>query len=217
MNRNDLSLRSPKIHGLYAILPELTNTDELINKTQQVLVGGAKVIQYRNKSTNRQLQKHQAGLLLQLCKHHGIPLIINDYLDLTLEIDADGLHIGRDDFAIADARKFLGNDKILGASCYDDLNLAIHAESQGVDYVAFGSFFPSKTKSNTVPVSVDFIRNARQQINIPIVGIGGIQCHHVSTLIDSGCDAIAVCNDLFAIDQTKAKAAEFTQIFTTRI
>lgn len=215
-NKNGVMDQS-RITGLYAILPELTDTDELLRKTQQVLAGGARVIQYRNKSANRQLQKHQANLLLQLCKQHQIPLIINDYLDLALEIDADGLHVGRHDHAISVARKLLANDKILGSSCYNDLDLAIHAQAQGVDYVAFGAFFPSRTKSDTVSVSLDFIRHARQQINISIVAIGGIQCHNASMLVNNGCDAIAVCNDLFATEQTQVKAAQFKQLFAAII
>lgn len=206
-------LKNPGIKGLYAITPEFSDTDKLIDKTQQALAGGVQLVQYRNKSTNRHLQRNQAKLLLQLCRKHQIPLIINDHLDLALEIDADGLHVGRNDNAIADARKQLGDNKILGASCYNDLNLAVHAEKHGADYVAFGAFFPSRTKSNTVPVSIDLVQRARKRINISIVGIGGIQLHNALPVIHGGCDAIAVCNGLFATEQVKATAAQFTQLF----
>jgi thiamine-phosphate pyrophosphorylase len=217
MQRKFAILRALKIKGLYAITPETINTDELVDKTRQALEGGVQAVQYRNKSADRYLQRSQATLLLQLCKQHYIPLIINDYIDLALEIDADGLHVGRDDGTIANARKHLGSHKILGASCYNDLDLALHAERQGANYVAFGAFFPSITKSNTVPVSIDFVQHARKQIKISIVGIGGIQLHNASPVIQSGCDAIAVCSDLFANGQTKAKAAQFAQLFPKMI
>lgn len=196
------------------ITPETTNTDELIDKTHQALMGGARLVQYRNKSTDRRLQEKQAKLLLQLCKHSFIPLIINDHLDLALEIDADGLHVGRGDEPIGEARKRLGSNKILGASCYNDLGRALHAERQGADYVAFGALFPSQTKPDTVPVTDDFIRNARKQINIPIVGIGGIKPHNASSAIHNGCDAIAVCHSVYTAKSVKTEVMQFTQLFS---
>lgn len=207
-------LSNPKIKGLYVITPETANTDELIDKTHQALIGGARLVQYRNKSTDRRLQEKQAKLLLQLCKHSFIPLIINDHLDLALEIDADGLHVGRDDETISEARKRLGSNKILGTSCYNDLERALHAERQGVDYVAFGAFFPSQTKTDTVPVTGDFIRNARNRINIPIVGIGGIEPHNALSAIHSGCDAIAVCHSVYTAKSIKTQTMQFAQLFS---
>lgn len=196
------------------ITPEMANTDVLIDKTHQALIGGAQLVQYRNKSTDRQLQKKQAKLLLQLCKNHSIPLIINDHLDLALEIDADGLHVGRGDETIGEARKQLGDNKILGASCYNDLQRALNAERQGADYVAFGAFFPSQTKLDTLPVTGDFVRNARKQINIPIVGIGGFEPQNAPSAIHSGCDAIAVCHGIYAAESIKTRARQFTQLFS---
>ncbi|AEJ01517.1 Thiamine-phosphate pyrophosphorylase [Nitrosomonas sp. Is79A3] len=206
-------MRNPKINGLYAITPELENTGGLLDKTRQVLEGGAQLIQYRNKSANRILLKEQAGLLLQLCREYTVPLIINDYLDLTIEIGADGLHVGQHDAAIAKARNQLGDDKIIGASCYNNLNLALQAEKEGVDYVAFGAFFPSLTKPNTVSVTMNLIAEAKNKITVPIVGIGGIRLTNAKKVIQSGCAAIAVCNDLFQSVNIKAKAAQYAQLF----
>ncbi|WP_348225765.1 thiamine phosphate synthase [Nitrosomonas sp. Is79A3] len=198
---------------MYAITPELENTGGLLDKTRQVLEGGAQLIQYRNKSANRILLKEQAGLLLQLCREYTVPLIINDYLDLTIEIGADGLHVGQHDAAIAKARNQLGDDKIIGASCYNNLNLALQAEKEGVDYVAFGAFFPSLTKPNTVSVTMNLIAEAKNKITVPIVGIGGIRLTNAKKVIQSGCAAIAVCNDLFQSVNIKAKAAQYAQLF----
>lgn len=207
-----LSLRNPTISGLYAITPELENTDDLLGKTRQVLEGGAQLIQYRNKSANRILLKEQAELLLQLCREYEVPLIINDYLDLAIEIDADGLHVGQHDAAIVKARNQLGDNKIIGASCYNNLVLAIQAEKEGADYVAFGAFFPSSTKPNAVSVTVNLICEAKKKIAAPIVGIGGIRVTNARKVIQSGCAAIAVCNDLFHTGNIKAKAAHYAQL-----
>lgn len=207
------ALRNPRISGLYAITPDLANTGDLLDKTQQALEGGARLVQYRNKSADKILLKEQAGLLLQLCKAHEIPLIINDHIDLAVAIGADGVHVGRDDLAVAAARKQLGQGKIIGASCYNNPDWALQAEKQGADYVAFGAFFPSMTKPDAVAVSVNLAGQAKQKITIPVVGIGGIRLTNAGMVIQSGCDAIAVCNDLFQAGNIKAKAAQYAQLF----
>lgn len=207
------SLKSPEISGLYAITPDLENTNDLLNKTQQVLEGGAQLIQYRNKLAGEILLRKQAKLLLQLCREYEIPLIINDHLDLALEIDADGLHVGQNDVPITKARSQLGQNKMIGASCYDNLDLAIQAEKEGADYVAFGAFFSSLTKPDTVSVSMNLVDQAKKKISIPIVGIGGIKLTNARTVIQSGCVAIAVCNDLFHTENIKATTAQYSQLF----
>ena len=207
-------MNKPKINGLYAITPDLSNTTDLLDKTQQVLAGGAQLIQYRNKSADDALRREQAGLLLQLCREYQVPLIINDHIDLAVALDADGVHVGRDDHSIGDARRQLGQDKIVGASCYNNLDLALRAEELGADYVAFGAFFPSLTKTNTVPVSPHLVDHAKQKVTVPIVGIGGIRLANAATVIRSGCDAIAVCNDLFATENVEAQARRYARLFT---
>lgn len=206
-------MRNPKISGLYAITPELENTDDLLDKTRRVLEGGAQLLQYRNKSASRILLREQAGLLLRLCREHGVPLIINDYLDLVIEIDADGLHVGQQDASILKVRNQLGCNKIVGASCYNNLDLALQAEKEGADYVAFGAFFPSLTKPNTVSVTMNLIGEAKNKITVPIVGIGGIRLTNAKKVIQSGCAAVAVCNDLFQSENIKVKAAQYAQLF----
>ncbi len=210
------SLRNRKISGLYAITPEIENTDDLLDKTRQVLEGGAQLIQYRNKSANRILLKEQAKLLLQLCREYEIPMIINDYLDLAIEIDADGLHVGQHDTSVLKTRDQLGCNKIIGASCYNNMGLAIQAEKEGADYVAFGTFFPSLTKPNAVSVTVNLICEAKKKIAVPIVGIGGIRLTNARQVIQSGCAAIAVCNDLFYTGNIKANAAHYAQLLAKK-
>lgn len=204
----------PKISGLYAITPNLANTDELLAKTRQVLIGGARLIQYRNKSANAALLREQAGLMRQLCSEYRVPLIINDHIDLVIAVDADGVHVGQEDAGVVEARKRLGENKIVGASCYNNLERAQRAEQDGADYVAFGAFFSSLTKSNTVPVSKHLAGQAKQKISVPIVGIGGIRLVNARQVITSGCAAIAVCADLFLSDNITMQAEQFTQLFT---
>jgi len=206
-------VKETKISGLYAITPDLHNTDDLLDKTQQVLAGGARLIQYRNKSADDALRRKQAGLLLQLCREYKVPLIINDHIELAGGLDADGVHVGRDDGSIGEARRQLGRDKIVGASCYNNLDLALRAEESGADYVAFGAFFPSRTKTDTVPVTTHLIDQARQRVTVPVIGIGGIRLANAMTVIQSGCDAIAVCNDLFAAENIHTQAKQYARLF----
>ncbi|MEK7772501.1 MAG: thiamine phosphate synthase [Pseudomonadota bacterium] len=207
------SLRSQEISGLYAITPDLENTNDLLNKVQQALEGRVQLIQYRNKLANEILRRKQAKLLLQLCREYGIPLIINDHLDLAIEIDADGLHVGQDDMSVTKARNQFGQDKIIGASCYNNLNLAVQAEKEGADYVAFGTFFSSLTKPNTISVTMDLVDQAKKKISLPIVAIGGIKLANARTVIQGGCAAVAVCNDLFHTENIKTTATQYSQLF----
>lgn len=206
-------MRSQEISGLYAITPDLENTNDLLNKVQQALEGRVQLIQYRNKLANEILRRKQAKLLLQLCREYGIPLIINDHLDLAIEIDADGLHVGQDDISVTQARNQFGQDKIIGASCYNNLDLAVQAEKEGADYVAFGAFFSSLTKPNTISVTMDLVDQAKKRISLPIVAIGGIKLANARTVIQGGCAAVAVCNDLFHTENIKATAIQYSQLF----
>ena len=206
-------MRSQEISGLYAITPDLENTNDLLNKVQQALEGRVQLIQYRNKLANKILRRKQAKLLLQLCREYGIPLIINDHLDLAIEIDADGLHVGQDDISVTKARNQFGQDKIIGASCYNNLNLAVQAEKEGADYVAFGAFFSSLTKPNTISVTMDLVDQAKKKISLPIVAIGGIKLANARTVIQGGCAAVAVCNDLFHTENIKTTATQYSQLF----
>lgn len=210
-------MTNPKISRLYAITPDLENTDDLLSRTRQVLEGGARLIQYRNKLAGDILLKEQARLLLQLCREYQVPLIINDRLDLAIEIDADGLHVGQDDVSVAKARDRLGWNKIIGVSCYNNLELALQAEKEGADYVAFGAFFSSLTKPNALSVPADLMNLAKKKVSIPIVGIGGIKLTNAKTVIQAGCTAIAVCNDLFQTENIKVTATQFSQLFAETI
>lgn len=206
-------MQATVIRGLYAITPDSTNTTNLLAMTEQVLTGGATIVQYRNKIADATLRQEQAYLLARLCKKHQAVFIINDHVDLALEVDADGVHLGQDDGCISDARNKLGDEKIIGVSCYNQLNLAIDASQQGADYVAFGAFFASSTKPDAVTASTDLLCKAKQKLLVPIVTIGGITLTNAAILIDLGADAIAVSNALYGTQDIQTAARAFSQLF----
>lgn len=201
--------------GLYAVTPDILNTELLCEKVTAVLRGGASMVQYRNKAADAGLRLRQASALLALCRSFSVPLIINDHLDLCAQIDADGLHIGMTDCDLGAARRLLGADKIIGASCYNQLDLAIKAEQAGASYVAFGACFSSDTKPDAVSAPLSLFAQAKQKISIPLVAIGGITLQNAPLAIVAGADAIAVITSLFnAMDITSA-SQQFTQLFKT--
>ena len=202
-----------QIKGLYAITPDTLNTELLCEKVEKVLQGGASMLQYRNKAADAGLRLRQASALLALCRSYQVPLIINDHLDLCAQIDADGLHIGDTDCDLGAARRLLGDDKILGASCYNRLDLALQAEQQGASYAAFGACFASNTKPNAPVASLDLFAQAKQKINIPFVAIGGITLQNAPQVIDAGASAIAVVGALFNAEDIEMTSQQFTRLF----
>jgi thiamine-phosphate pyrophosphorylase len=201
------------IAGLYAVTPETADTRSLVAGAEAALAGGARLLQYRNKSAAATLRLAQAGALLASCRQFRVPFIVNDYLDLALNVDADGLHLGAEDGSLAKARERLGAGKILGASCYDRLELALEAERLGADYVAFGSFFPSAVKPGAARAPLGLLGEARRRLSIPIVAIGGITLDNAPKLIAAGSDALAVVSALFTADDVELAARRFCALF----
>jgi thiamine-phosphate pyrophosphorylase len=202
-----------RIAGLYAITPDLADTDDLLYRVRAALAGGARVVQYRNKTADSQLRLTQARILQALCTVRGVPLIINDHLDVALAVDAAGLHLGGDDGDIAAARARLGPGKLLGASCYDRLELAEAAVAAGADHIAFGSFFTSSVKPDAVRPPLELVTRAKHKLAVPLVGIGGITPGNAPQLIRAGIDAVAVISAVFAAPDIEAAAREFQSLF----
>jgi thiamine-phosphate pyrophosphorylase len=180
---------------------------------RQALEGGAKLIQYRNKTADAALRIRQAALLADLCREVAAPFIINDHPDLAAELNADGVHLGKQDVSIAEARRRLGEGKIVGVSCYNQLEQALDAERQGADYIAFGAFFVSGTKPQAVTASLELLRRARQKLHIPIVAIGGINLTNAAELILHGASALAVVNGVFAAPNVRYAANQISRLF----
>jgi thiamine-phosphate pyrophosphorylase len=201
------------ISGLYAITPDEADTDLLLAKVEAALQGGISVLQYRNKQASYKLQMQQASAILPLCKHYQVPFIVNDSVGLCLTLDADGVHIGADDGNIAEVKARLGMNKILGASCYNRLDLALSAQQAGASYVAFGACFASSTKPHAPVANLDLFKQAKAQLHIPAVAIGGITLTNVPSVIQAGADSIAVINAIFNTDDVKLAAQQFARLF----
>ena len=186
------------LKGLYIITdPTLSPGTQLLSDVEDALKGGAQIVQYRDKLSNNIDKLANAKYLQSLCQHYGVPLIINDDIALAKHIGADGVHLGKDDTDLATARQQLGKHAIIGVSCYNDLQLAQQLVSQGANYVAFGRFFPSHTKPNAPAATLNTLRQAKQQLPVPIVAIGGITPHNAPLLLDAGADALAVIHAIF--------------------
>jgi thiamine-phosphate pyrophosphorylase len=203
------------VRGLYAVTPDIIDTAELAAKVEADLAGGASVVQYRNKAAGADLRIAQARALQSLCHAKGVPLLINDHLELAAEIDAPGLHLGKDDASLPEARALLGPEKLLGASCYNRIDSAIAAIQAGADYVAFGSFFPSAVKPGAVHASVSLLREAKERLAVPIVAIGGITLDNAAQLIRAGADAVAVISALFSAPDIRVAAEQFSKLFSS--
>lgn len=201
------------IAGLYAVTPDIPDTAALLCMARQALEGGAKLIQYRNKTADAALRVQQAALLADLCREAGAPFIINDDPHLAAALGADGVHLGRQDVSISEARQQLGEGKIIGVSCYNELEQALEAERQGADYIAFGAFFVSGTKPHAARANPDLLQHARRKLRIPIVAIGGISLANAAELIRHGADALAVVNGLFAAQSVRYAAEQISRLF----
>ena len=200
------------IKGLYAVTPDVADTALLLAKVETVLAAGARLLQYRNKSADAARRGEQARALRAVCRRHAATLIINDDVTLARAIDADGVHVGADDPALAIAREQLGSQKIIGVSCYDDLQRARAAATQGADYVAFGSFFASAVKPGAVRAPLSVLPAARA-LGVPVVAIGGITLDNAGGLIAAGADAVAVISALFAAPDPAGATRNFCRLF----
>jgi thiamine-phosphate pyrophosphorylase len=207
-------MNKPLCWGLYAITDaQLIADDRLLDTVEQALLGGARLIQYRDKSADAVRRLTQARLLNTLCQRYQVPLIINDDVELAAAVGAAGVHIGKDDPALTTARTRLGQNALIGVSCYNRLSLALEAEQAGADHVAFGAVFPSLTKPTEVRASITLLREARAALRIPIVAIGGITPDNAPLLLDVGVDALAVVSGVFGQPDIQAAAARYATLF----
>ncbi|MBC3928123.1 thiamine phosphate synthase [Undibacterium sp. CY21W] len=201
------------LRGLYIVTPDWDDTAQLLAVTEQALLGGAALVQYRHKTADMELRRQQATALLALCRRHHKPLIINDHLDLCMEINADGLHVGGTDISVAEARAQIGADKILGASCYGDMQLARSAVESGASYVAFGGFYPSRIKQYAVTTSADIVTTAGKEFDLPRVVIGGMTLQNCQPLIANGAEMVAAISSVYMAENPRQAAAGFCGLF----
>ena len=201
------------IKGLYAITPDSADLNTLIQKTQLAIEGGAFMVQYRSKIHDRDVKMQQCAAILRICREYDIPCIVNDDVEMCRVLEADGVHLGENDDNIAEVRRILGEDSIIGSSCYDQLNRAKQAQKEGASYVAFGAVFPTPTKPNAPRATLELLREAKSEIQIPIVAIGGITMNNAHDVIETGVDAIAVITSLYESNSIKETAETFSQMF----
>ena len=188
----------PKSSGIY-LISDYKNLaiDDLLDKTEKILDVGISLFQFRDKNLKYEIKKSTALKLQTLCKKYNTLFIINDDVVLAKEISADGVHLGGDDMGISMARKILG-DKIIGVSCYNNLEGAITAEIMGADYITLGSFFNSPTKPEARKIAIDLLPMAKAKLNIPVVAIGGITPENGKQLVDNKADFLAIISGIYA-------------------
>lgn len=202
-----------RIRGLYALTPDGMEREWLVQRAEQALAGGARLLQYRSKNPDRARKLREARELRGLCSRHGALFFVNDDIALARECQADGLHLGRDDTPIEVARAQVGEHMLIGASCYNDLTRAQRCVDAGADYLAFGSFFPSTVKPGAVRPERSVLTQARLRWSVPVVAIGGITPENGAGLLAAGAHALAVITALFQAADTYAAARAFVRLF----
>ena len=200
-----------KLRGLYAVTPDALDIEPLARKVEQALAGGAVALQYRNKLVARDKRLAQAHRLAALAQGYGVPFIVNDDVEIALAVGANGAHLGRDDADLRASRARLAG-KILGASCYDRLELARAAVAAGADYVAFGAAFASPTKPAAVRAPLSLFGEAKA-LGVPLAAIGGITLENAPQLLAAGADLLAVISDLFDAADIAARARQYARLF----
>ena len=207
-------MHTQKLTGLYAITDEKLITEEHFQQSVELaLQGGSRIIQYRDKSSNPEKRLQQASTLRSLCELYQAIFLINDDIELAKAVNADGVHLGKDDISPTIARQVLGENAIIGISCYNNLERAIEAENNNADYVAFGAIFSSTTKSAANVAGLDIIAKAKQQLSIPVCTIGGITQENIQQVIQQGADMAAIISGIFSADDIKQSTTTLSQFF----
>lgn len=208
---HSLHLMDHRLKGLYGITSQdmLLDNALLFQQVEQALKGGMSILQYRNKHSPRYQSINDLKRLKQLCSDYDALFIINDNIELCLEIGADGVHLGKDDGELQNVKKILGQDAIIGVSCYNELRLAKNAREQGASYVAFGAFYTSPTKPNAPTASLSLVAQAKS-LNIPVCCIGGITIYNAKPLVNHGTHMLAVISQLFNSGDVQTNAEKLS-------
>lgn len=208
-------MRKPALRGLYAITPISLCADPqaLLVDVGKVLEGGAKILQYRDKTVDAERRRQNVGTLLALCRQRGALLIVNDDVALAAETGADGVHLGTDDLPLTIARARLGPSAIIGITCANSLLRVQAASDGGADYVALGAFYPSRTKPDAKHASLELLKAARALTRLPICAIGGITAERAGQIICAGADMIAAVDGVFAAPDIEQAARDYARQF----
>ena len=204
-----------RLRGLYAVTSAALCREpaRLAAAVAAALGGGARLIQYRDKDSAAATRTAIARELLVLCRARGARLIINDDAALAAAIGADGVHLGASDLPLRDARRRLGDAAIIGVSCSNRLERAVAAQDQGASYVAFGRFFPSRTKPEAPGAELSLLQQARRTLRIPLCAIGGITPDHAPAVIAAGADLVAAVEGVFGAPDVTGAARAYARLF----
>lgn len=196
---------------LYAITaPSCHPGKSVVQVMEQALRGGAQILQLRNKSGSREEVLEQAKSLRVLTRAYRVPFIINDYPDIALEVEADGVHLGQDDMTIHEARRLLGKGRIIGISTHN-IGQAVKAEQDGADYIGVGPVYPTNTKPGRAAVTTSFVAEAASRISIPFVAIGGITPDNVDEVLAAGAKRICAVSAIVGSNDPEAVCRKFHQ------
>ncbi|SEN63171.1 thiamine-phosphate pyrophosphorylase [Duganella sp. CF517] len=212
------------MQGLYLVTPNWDDTARLLAASEEALAAGAgrglggagnlvALLQYRHKEAASDLRLEQASALLALCRRHGVPFIVNDFVDLCRQTGADGVHLGGTDADVAQVRGQLGADKIIGASCYGDMPRALAAQRAGASYVAFGGFYPSRVKQYAVTTRPAILDQARAAVTVPTVVIGGMTPDNAAPLVARGAGMVAAISSVYQAASVRGAVDAFTAMF----
>lgn len=202
-----------KLKGLYVISDDVLTPDEtLFSQIEQALLGGASIVQLRDKKNSNNVIKEKIKTLQKLCKKHDALFVLNDKIDLAIELGCDGLHIGKSDHNRFDEirKNYKG---VIGVSCYGDIDMAKDFEKRGADYVAFGSFFTSPTKPNSNIIALEVLKDAKTRLTIPVCAIGGINIENVIHIIQYKPEMISIVNDIWTAGDITSQASLYANQF----
>ncbi|MGN1416085.1 MAG: thiamine phosphate synthase [Oscillospiraceae bacterium] len=198
------------MNSKYLLLYAITDsryTDSFEESVEAAVRGGATMIQLREKQLSHDELLRRAISTREICHKYGVPLIINDSVQIALESGADGVHLGQSDGSISEARKLLGADRLIGATA-KTVEQALKAEAEGADYLGSGAMFPSGAKPEAVPMTADTLKSIVSAVNIPVCAIGGINRDNILTLKGTGICGAAVVSAIFGAADITAAAAE---------
>lgn len=208
------------LRGLYVITSEALcrSQAQLLEGVEAALLGGAALVQYRDKWNPLETRELLAAALLRRCHDHGVPLIINDDAALAARIGADGVHLGRQDLSLNQARPLLPAQSLIGVTCGSDVERAQQAVTEGIAYAAFGRFYPSRTKPLAPPAAPDVLARARQALpsQVAVCAIGGITPENARPLLEQGADLIAVVDGVFGAADIREAAARYAALFKSQ-
>lgn len=202
-----------KLSGIYAITDEvLTPKETVVSQVQRALENGARIIQFRDKHSSDEEVEDICKQMQALCTKSDATFIIDDRAALVKKIGADGLHIGKDDIPLSQAREIVGDNRIIGVSCYGSIHKARKAQESGADYVAFGSVFASPTKPHSNVIDLEVIKEAKEQLEVPVCVIGGIYSENIAKLMPYKPDMISMVSGVFGSDAIEENLSNIKNI-----